>query len=231
MSNEPELGEDLVAIFEHNGIPVELAPSERCCGMPRLELGDLDGIARLKDANIPVLAALVDAGCDLVAPVPSCVLMFKQELPLLFPDDADVRRVAAAMFDPFQYLMLRHKSGKLRTDFVRPLGKVAYHLACHLRVQNIGQKTRELLELVPGTAVQPIERCAGHDGTYGVRLEFHETAMRIGRPVMQRIEDSDCDHYASDCPLAGHHLGQGLTERRPPVHPLRLLRRAYGLID
>ena len=227
--NEPELGEDLVAVFEHNGIPVQLAPQERCCGMPKLELGDLEGIRALKDENIPELVRLVDAGFDLVAPIPSCVLMFKQELPLLFSDDVDVRRVANAMFDPFQYLMLRHRAGKLRTDFSRPLGKVAYHVACHLRVQNIGQKTRELLELIPDTKVESIERCAGHNGTYGVRREFHDIAMRIGRPVMQRIDQSECDYYASDCPLAGHHLGQGLSNRRPPTHPLRLVRMAYGL--
>jgi Fe-S oxidoreductase len=227
--NEPALGEDLVAIFEHNAIPVELAPRERCCGMPKLELGDLEGIRALKEENIPELVKLVDAGFDLVAPIPSCVLMFKQELPLLFSNDADVKRVATAMFDPFQYLMLRHRAGRLRTDFQRPLGKIAYHVACHLRVQNLGQKTRELLELVPGTTVESIERCAGHNGTYGVRRGFHVVAMRIGRPVMQRIDQSECDYYASDCPLAGHHLGQGLSSFRAPTHPLRLVRMAYGL--
>jgi Fe-S oxidoreductase len=227
--NEPELGEDLIAIFEHNGVPVELAPRERCCGMPKFELGDLESVAKLKDANIPVLAGIVDRGFDIVAPIPSCVLMFKQELPLMFPQDEQVRKVADAIYDPFQYLMLRHRAGKLRTDFARPLGKVAYHVACHLRVQNIGQKTRELLQLVPDTTVQPIERCAGHDGTYGIRRETHEVAMRIARPVVDRIEQSECDYYASDCPLAGHHLGQGMPGRRAPTHPLRLLRMAYGL--
>jgi Fe-S oxidoreductase len=229
--NEPELGEDLVAVFEHNGIPVELAPRERCCGMPKLELGDLEGVRRLKEENIPALSALVDQGFDLVAPIPSCVLMFKQELPLLYSDDADVKRVASAIFDPFQYLMLRHRAGRLRTDFTRPLGKVAWHVACHLRVQNLGQKTRELLELVPDTQVIAIERCAGHDGTYGVRREFHDVAMRIARPVVDRIEQSGCDYYASDCPLAGHHLGLGLSEQKAPTHPLRLLRMAYGLLE
>jgi Fe-S oxidoreductase len=227
--NEPELGEDLIAIFEHNGVPVELAPRERCCGMPKFELGDLESVAKLKDANIPVLVGIVDRGFDIVAPIPSCVLMFKQELPLMFPQDEQVRKVADAIYDPFQYLMLRHRAGKLRTDFARPLGKVAYHVACHLRVQNIGQKTRELLQLVPDTTVQPIERCAGHDGTYGIRRETHEVAMRIARPVVDRIEQSECDYYASDCPLAGHHLGQGMSGRRAPTHPLRLLRMAYGL--
>ncbi len=110
--------------------------------MPKLELGDLEAVASAKEVNIPMLAKLVDEGWDIVAPVPSCVLMFKQELPLMFPDDPDVAKVRDAMFDPFEYLMLRHKYGKLNTDFKNPLGKVSYHAACHQRVQRIGPKTR-----------------------------------------------------------------------------------------
>ncbi len=227
--NEPVLGSDLIAVFEHNGIPVRLAEKERCCGMPKLELGDLDAVAKLKDKNIPVLARLVDEGWDLVAPIPSCVLMFKQELPLLFPDDPAVRKVGAAFFDPFEYLQLRHDAGRLRTDFKHPLGKVAYHVPCHLRVQNIGLKTKNLLQLVPDTQVEAIERCSGHDGTYGVKREFHDTAMKIAKPVVSRIEKMNPDHYASDCPIAGHHLANGMRDARQPTHPLSLLRKAYGI--
>ncbi|HXH04552.1 MAG TPA: heterodisulfide reductase-related iron-sulfur binding cluster [Candidatus Competibacteraceae bacterium] len=227
--NEPQLGEDLLAVFEHNGIPVTLVEDSRCCGMPKLELGDLESVARLKEHNLPRLATLVEQGWDIVAPVPSCVLMLKSELPLLFPDDPLVRKVAEAVYDPFEYLMLRHKAGLLKTDFKSGLGKVAYHLACHLRVQNIGQKTREVLELVPGTQVMAIERCAGHDGTYGVRAETHEIAMKIGKPVVGRIQSAKADHYASDCPIAGHHLENGLKSGQAPTHPLTLLRRAYGI--
>jgi Fe-S oxidoreductase len=227
--NAPWLDEDLVAVFRHNGIEVRLLPSERCCGMPRLELGDLEGVARLKEHNIRVLAVAVAAGFDIVAPIPSCVLMFKQELPLMYPDDARVREVAGRMFDPFEYLMLRHAEGLLRTDFKRPLGKVSYHVPCHLRVQNLGLKTREALELVPGTTVEPIERCSGHNGTYGVKHRFRSAAMKIGRPVMQRVEGAHADHYSSDCPMAGRQIESGLTEPRAPEHPLTLLRMAYGL--
>ncbi|HKL62773.1 MAG TPA: heterodisulfide reductase-related iron-sulfur binding cluster, partial [Woeseiaceae bacterium] len=143
--NLPSMDEDLVAVFEHNGIPVTLAAKERCCGMPKLELGDLDAVAQAKDVNVPELARWVDEGWDIVAPVPSCALMFKQELPLLFPDDEQVAKVRDAMFDPFEYLSIRNRAGKLKTDFSQPLGKVSYQVPCHLRVQNIGQKTREVL--------------------------------------------------------------------------------------
>jgi len=227
--NEPHIGEDLIAVFEYNGVPVRLAEKERCCGMPKLELGDLESVARLKDTNIPVLARLVDQGWDIIAPVPSCVLMFKQELPLMFPDDADVIKVSKAIFDPLEYLMLRHKEGKLRTDFKQQLGTVSYHVPCHLRVQNIGLKTRDMLQLVPGTKVDTIERCSGHDGTYAVKSEFHKISMKICKPVVNRVEQANPDHYASDCPMAGHQIENGLQNGKKPEHPLSLLRQAYGI--
>ncbi len=227
--NEPDIGLDLVRVFEHNGIEVALPERENCCGMPKLELGDLEAIAEMKARNVPPLLAMIERGYDIVAPVPSCVLMFKQELPLMFPNDADIAAIKEHMFDPFEYLMLRHKAGLLRTDFSRPLGKISYHVACHLRVQNIGLKTRDVLQLVPGTTVEPIERCSGHNGTYGVKREFRDTSMKIGRPVIQRVEASGADFYASDCPMAGHQIESGLNDAPPPTHPLTLLRMAYGL--
>ncbi|GMR20924.1 MAG: ferredoxin [Gammaproteobacteria bacterium] len=227
--NEPHLGEDIAVVFRHNNIPMRLAEKEQCCGMPKLELGDLEAVRQAKEANIPVLVKLVDEGWDIVAPVPSCVLMFKQELPLMFPDDPDVTKVQAAMFDPFEYLMIRHKAGKLNTDFKQPLGKVAYHVACHQRVQRIGMKTRDILSLVPGTEVTAIERCSGHDGTYAVKNEYHDISMKIAGPVVNRVKQAEADHYSSDCPMAGHQIANGLNDKSEPEHPLTLLRKAYGL--
>ncbi|MES9870951.1 MAG: heterodisulfide reductase-related iron-sulfur binding cluster, partial [Sedimenticola sp.] len=227
--NEPVIGEDLVAVFEHNGIPVTMAKKEQCCGMPKLELGDLESVEKAKEANIPVLAGLVDEGWDIVAPVPSCALMFKQELPLIFPDDSDVKKVAEAIFDPFEYLVHRHKAGKLNTDFRHPLGKVAYHAACHQRVQNVGSKTREVLSLIPDTEVTAIERCSGHDGTYAVKKEFHDVSMKIVRPVVNQVKRAEADHYGSDCPMAGHHIEQGMGDGSRTEHPMSLLRKAYGI--
>ncbi len=227
--NDPRINEDLAAVFEHNGIPVTLVAQERCCGMPRLELGDLETVARLKEHNIPQLLAAIDSGLDIVAPIPSCVLMFKQELPLMFPDEPAVKRVARRIFDPFEYLMHRHRAGLLRTDFKRTLGKVSYHVPCHLRVQNIGLKTRDVLRLVPDTTVETIERCSGHDGTYGVKKEFRAASMKIGRPVIQRVQSAAAQHYASDCPMAGEQIASGLEGGREPEHPLTLLRLAYGI--
>ena len=227
--NSPEIAADLIRVFQHNKIEVTLAQKEVCCGMPRLELGDLESVARAKEINIPVLAAMVDQGYDIVAPVPSCVLMFKQELPLMFPDDADVKKVQAAIYDPFEYLMLRHKDGMLLTEFTHSLGDVSYHVACHLRVQNIGLKTRDVLALIPDTKVSPIERCSGHDGTYAVKKEFHVTSVKIARPVAKKVDQATPDHLASDCPMAARHIADVASSEIKPEHPMSLLAYAYGL--
>ena len=207
--NLPSMVEDLVAVFEHNAIGVALADREVCCGMPKLELGDLDAVERAKNLNVPELLRWVDAGWDIVAPVPSCTLMFKQELPLMFPGDEGVQRVRAAFFDPFEYLDLRRRDGQLKTEFPNSLGKIAYQVPCHLRVQNIGQKTRDVLALVPATELDVIERCSGHDGTYAVKSEFHDASVKIARPVVRKVSEATADHFVSDCPMAAEQIANG----------------------
>jgi Fe-S oxidoreductase len=204
--------------------------------MPKLELGDLEGVARHKEKNIPMLARYAREGFAIVSAIPSCTLMFKQELPLMFPDDADVKAVQDAMFDPFEYLVARHRDGLLKTDFTRPLGKVSYHVPCHGRVQKIGRKTEEMLRLIGKTVtveLTTVERCSGHAGTYGVKTETHPLALKIGKPVFKAMAAPKPDVISSDCALAGHHIAQGMANEGVPApelqHPLSLLRRAYGL--
>ncbi len=226
--NQPQMVEDLATVLRHNDIPVRLVRANQCCGMPKLELGDLETVERYKNAVVPLLHELVREGWDLIAPVPSCVLMFKQELPLLFPEEEALTTVRKAFFDPFEYLLHRHQAGLLKTDFKQPLGKVAWHVACHQRVQNIGPKTKQVLELVPGTEVVAIERCSGHDGTYGVKKASYPLARKIAKPVENRVRQIEAQYFTSDCVMAGAHIAHGL-DRDDPEHPISLLRRAYGI--
>ena len=231
--NEPGIGQDLLKVLEHNEIPYQLVDKDACCGMPKLELGDLETVAKHKDINIPKLAKLAKEGYAIVTPIPSCTLMFKQELPLMFPEEADVLLVRDAMWDPFEYFMARQKDGLLKNDFKEELGKVSYHVPCHSRVQNVGKKTAETLQMIPGTTVNVVERCSGHAGTWGCKKEYHSTAMKIGRPVFKSMASTEPDYISSDCQLAGHHIEQGMAENglktAALAHPLSLLARAYGL--
>jgi Fe-S oxidoreductase len=197
--------------------------------MPKLELGDLQTVAKYKEQNIPVLAAAIRDGWDITATIPSCVLMFKQELPLMFPDNEDVLLVKRHIFDPFEYLWQRHQAGLFKTDFKQPLGKIAYHAPCHQRVQNIGPKTRDVLALVPGADIQMIERCSGHDGTYGVKTATYALSRKIAKPVETRVRQIAPAHFASDCPMAGSHIAHGLGDNPSAQSPISLLRTAYGI--
>jgi len=231
--NEPGIGQDLLKVLEHNEIPYELVEKDACCGMPKLELGDLEAVAKNKDINIPQLAKFAKDGYAILTPIPSCTLMFKQELPLMFPDEADVQLVKEAMWDPFEYVMARKKDGLLKEDFKQELGNVSYHIPCHSRVQNMGQKTAETLRLIPGTEVNVVERCSGHAGTWGVKKEYHSMAMKIGKPVFKNMANNEPNFISSDCQLAGHHIEQGMEEaglkKAELAHPLSLLAKAYGL--
>ncbi|MEN3366715.1 MAG: glycerol-3-phosphate dehydrogenase subunit [Burkholderiales bacterium] len=231
--NEPGVGHDLLAILDHNEIPYVLVAKEACCGMPKLEQGDLAGVEEKKKINIPHLAKLAREGYAILTPIPSCTLMYKQELPLMFPDCEATQLVKDAMWDPFEYFMSRNRDGLLKTDFKQALGNVSYHVPCHSRVQNIGKKTAETLQLVPDTKLTVVERCSGHAGTFGVKKEFHEIAMKIGKPVFKAMANNEPDYISSDCQLAGHHIEQGMEEaglkKAEMAHPLALLRKAYGI--
>ena len=229
--NEPQVLDDMIAVLNHNGIPVRLLKDAKCCGMPKLELGDLAKVESLKDANLPTFLEAINDGYDIIAPIPSCVLMYKQELPLMFPEDQDAARVKAAFFDPFEYLMLRQKEGQIATNFSRGLGKVAYHAACHQRVQNFGAKTREFLSQIPDTEVTMIDRCSGHDGTYALKSETYDKAMKIVKPVVNRVAKVEPDTFGSDCPMAGRLIAHGMadTSEDAAAHPITMVRRAYGI--
>ncbi len=231
--NEPGIGHDLLAILEHNEIPYVMVEKEACCGMPKLEQGDLQGVAEKKAINIPQLAKLAKEGYAILTPVPSCTLMYKQELPLMFPDCADTQLVKAAMWDPFEYFVARNRDGLLKTEFNHALGNVSYHIPCHSRVQNVGRKTADMLQMIPDTKVNVVERCSGHAGTYGVKKEYHQMSLKIGKPVFKAMASEAPDYISSDCQLAGHHIEQGMEVNglKPAemAHPLSLLRKAYGI--
>jgi Fe-S oxidoreductase len=155
--------------------------------------------------------------------------MYKQELPLMDPDDEAVKKVQAAFFDPFEYLWLRHKGAALHTEFPNAMGDIAYQVACHQRVQNIGLKTRDVLNLIPATQVTALERCSGHDGTYAVKKETHDKSVKIARPVVRKVDQQAPDHFTSDCPMAATHIANLSEKIEQAEHPMTLLRMAYGL--
>jgi len=150
----------------------------------------------------------------------------KQDWPRLLGSDA-ARRVAAATVDLGELLAREHAAGRLRTTFEVPQGKLAYHVPCHLRAQNIGAPFTSLLALVPDTTVEPIERCSAFDGTWGMKKEYYALSRRYARKLSRALADAEPTRLVSDCPLAGLNVTEDLGVT--PAHPVEVLRDAYGL--
>src|SRR5207302_1420726 len=220
-----EVGQATVAVLEKNGVEV-VRPEQQCCGMPLFDTGDIPGILKKAQANVATLKPWVDGGYDIIAPVPSCSLMLKREYPHLLPTE-DAKLVASHTFDVCEYLMKLKKQGKLDTNFPNRPGKIAYQIPCHLRDQNIGFKSKELMELT-GASVEVIERCSGHDGTWGVKVEFFDLSMKIAAKAVREVEAVQADLVVSDCPLSGVQLTQA-GGGKPTLHPIEVVKQAYGL--
>ncbi len=223
--NDPAVGKAAVAVLERNRVDVALPP-QRCCGMPYLDGGAVEEAQALIRENVKTLAAAVREGREIVVPGPTCSYMLKQEYPWLDGSD-DARLVASHTRDLFEYLMRLHAEGKLDTNFSKRPGRVAYHLPCHLKAQNVGTKSADLLRLIPGSEVEVIERCSGVDGTWGLKREYYELSLKVAEPLFRGIEAARPDRVASDCPLAALQITQGTGAA--PRHPIQIVAEAYGV--
>lgn len=225
-----DVGKATVQVLEKNGVQV-VVPEQRCCGMPSFDIGDTQAIQQAARSNVASLYPLVAEGYDVVVPTASCSLMLKREYPELSGDEK-TKRVAERTFDVCEYLMAMKKTGQLATDFTQKPGRVAYQIPCHLRDQNIGFKSRELMECA-GAQVEVIEQCSGHDGAWSAKTEFFQLSMKIAGKAMRAIEQTPVDLVASDCPLAGLQLDQAGASAhaggRSTLHPIQIVRDAYGL--
>jgi glycerol-3-phosphate dehydrogenase subunit C len=234
--NNPDIGVAARQVLAKNGVETEIV-YPGCCGMPQFEQGDVAKVADSARKVAGELSAWIDKGYDVVALVPSCALMLKFEWPLVLPGDALVKQLSEATFDIAEFVVDIAKRSGLAPG-MKPLdGGVALHIACHARAQNMGQKATEMLRLIPEADLKVIERCSGHGGSWGVLRDNFPVALKIGKPVARQARESGKTYVASECPLAGEHILQGIENLEPgakrPVehapHPIELMARAYGL--
>jgi glycerol-3-phosphate dehydrogenase subunit C len=221
--NEPEVGKAAVEVYSKNGIALG-APKQNCCGMPALEQGDVELAKRLAAANVAALLPEVRAGRKVVAIDPTCSYTLRKEYPEL-AGTPDAREVAAATRDICEFLFELKQQGAFCRDFKSSPGKIAYHLPCHLKAQNIGYRSRDLMRLIPGAQVKLVENCSGHDGTWAMKKEFFPLAMLTGKKAFDAMAEAEAALLVSDCPLAALQFEQALGTR--PIHPIQVLARAY----
>jgi glycerol-3-phosphate dehydrogenase subunit C len=225
--NDPACGKAAVEVLEHNGVEVQRPAGQVCCGMPFLDEGDVETAQKNVRQNVREFADLVARGYAIIVPSPSCSLMVREEFPQIVADERTAA-VARNAYDLNVYLYRIAREGRLKRDFKRRFGPIRYHVPCHLRVQNIGIRGRDLLRLV-ADSVEVVQECSGHDGTWSMKKENFEDSLRWGQKAfagMRADTGEACTLACSDCRLAALHLRQGAARRT--VHPVVALAHAYG---
>jgi Fe-S oxidoreductase len=222
--NRPAIGKAAVQVLERNGVEVAVEYPQ-CCGMPYFDVGDVGAAQKARLAQIAAFKPWIEKGYTIVTPGPSCSLMFKKEYPWL-SQDPDSALISKSTRDLLEFLMELKGKGLLSTEFPKAPRSVAYHLSCHLKVQNIGYKSRDLLALT-GAAVTMVEKCSGHDGTWAMKAEYFDESMKVGQKLFDGLHAAGAEVFASDCALAGVQIHQGTG--RKALHPIEVVRDAYGL--
>jgi Fe-S oxidoreductase len=224
----PQVGKDVVRVYERNGIDVEVPEGLQCCGAPWLHSGDVDNFVKQGRKNVTLLAEQIRAGREVVVPQPTCGLVLKNDYKD-YIGGPDAELVADNTYDAAEYLMKVHKGDDtaLDTEFTGPVPEnVTYHAPCHLRMQQIGYKSRDLLKLT-GTKVQVVAECSAIDGTWGYREQNYDISRQVARKMADAIDQAGNDVVAGDCHLANGGILQETGKQ--PVHPISLVARAYEI--
>jgi glycerol-3-phosphate dehydrogenase subunit C len=225
--NKPWIGEQYVKILEKFSIEVTV-PEQECCGMPELGTGNIGKVTKTVDRNIARLLPYVDTGMKIIAMSPSCSMMLRQDYAHYATDKSTAERVMAAVMDPLEYLMKLHREKKITLEFPISVGEtITYHLPCHLRVQNMGFNSRDLMKMIPGLKVNMVQQCSGHDGSWSSKKEYYEISLDVGKKLFKAIDKDKPSPVASDCSLAHLHIEEGTGEHAK--HPIEIIYKAMGL--
>jgi len=227
---EPRIGHDMVKVYEHNGISCSLSSSTNCCGAPYLHSGDMDTFTKVAAKNVLALVKDVRAGKDIVVPQPTCSYILKKDY-VDYVGGPDAKLVSEHTYDAAEYLITIHTTeGKsLDTNFKGIIPEtVTYHTPCHLRAQNIGLKSRDLMKLT-GAKIKLVQQCSGIDGMWGLRAENAHLSIPIAEKLGKMITEANGDVVTGDCHLANTAINEQTGNK--PVHPLQVVARAYGFAE
>jgi len=225
--NNPEIAKDLAFVLYKNNIYFDV-PRLNCCGMPAMESGNLDFATKEAIQNYDTLYPYIKKGYKVLVLNPTCSLTMKDDYPVLLEQKyakEDLEAFSKAVFDTNEYLFLLKREDKINREFKTTPGKVAYHIPCHLRAQNIGYRSRDMMKTIANTKFVLVDECCGHNGTWAMKKDNFKDSMKIGSKAFERIKAAEHDIIASDCPLAAIQLEQGLGE--PVIHTVQVLARAY----
>lgn len=221
--NNPDLGKDLIRIFNHMGIGVQLLQRERCCGVPLIANGFFKQAKKQAELNTASISqAVINQKMMVISASSTCTFTLRDEYPHIL--GIDNQQVKEHIELATRYLYRLFNEGyqlKLKT---LPL-RVAYHTPCHMDRMGWASYTISLLQRIPGLEVIVLDsQCCGISGTYGFKKENYQTSQRIGESLFNQIESLDIDMVVSDCETCKFQIEMSTTKRCE--HPLTLLVQA-----
>jgi len=210
----PEIGEDLVDVYNSLGIEV-VTENFSCCGAPMLDVGDAERLKKNAERNYRLISDYVKRGYDVVSPIPTCTLMVTKEYQYVL-DTQPIK-----VYDAMEYLMKLKKEGKV--DWKGELPKsVLYHSPCHLKFLKVGIPGVQAMRSLKMRVEMADKGCSGIDGGWGLRN--YNKAKVVGAKMMDAFAHSEAEIFATECPLAGLQIEKASGKRA--VHPITLLKEA-----
>ncbi|HEY7619200.1 MAG TPA: FAD-linked oxidase C-terminal domain-containing protein, partial [Solirubrobacteraceae bacterium] len=171
----PEVLRATAEVLESAGRRVEVPDGFVCCGRPLFDYGMLDTAERFLRRVLDRLRPWIREGVHLVGAEPSCVAVFRDELPGLFPHDEDAKRLSLQALTLAEYL-------KLQTPDWRPpsrAGHALLHVHCHQAAVMGYDAELELLQAMGLDAEKLDSGCCGLAGSFGFEAEKYELSKAV----------------------------------------------------
>ncbi len=175
-------------VLEAAGFEVIIPKRPLCCGRPLYDYGMLRLARRLLEQVLDELRPLIQSGVPLVGVEPSCLAVFRDELPELFPGDLDAKRLSEQSYVLSEFLEEKAPDWEIP----RMHRKAVVQAHCHHKaVMGFDANERVMKEV--GLDLEVLESgCCGLAGSFGFEKgEKYEVSVAAGeRVLLPRIREA-----------------------------------------
>ncbi len=224
---EPDVLRAGLDVLEHAGYDVRLPAARVVSGRAMYDMGLLDAAKKLLARAIDVLREEIEAGTPIVGLEPSCVVVFRDEMVNLLPDDVMAQRLSEQTFTLAELLSATDSYEAPQTLS----GDAVFHGHCHQKSTMGTDPDVALLRATGLNLDTPETGCCGMAGSFGFRAENYEVSQAVGERVLLPAvrEASDDTLIITDGFSCREQVDQA-TDRRP-LHLAQVLAKAHRLHD
>lgn len=225
--NYPQLGKDVVKVFNAVGYGIQLLEKERCCGVAKISNRLIDSARADAEVNIESIRKAIVNGMPVIGASSTCIFTMRDEYPHLLGVKNDDVRDDILVASVFLYRLIEEGKVKLafKPDFHT---RVTYHTPCHMQKLGWSIYSTALIRMIPGVEFVPIDsQCCGIAGTYGFKKENYPYSQAIGKELFDQIEAAGVDYVVTDCETCKWQIE--MSTGKPVLNPMSLLAMAIDV--